>query len=34
MQALRRYNDHVATDPRVRTTMLTVGDGITLSQKL
>ncbi len=34
VRALRHYNDHAATDPRVRTTVLTVGDGITLSQKV
>lgn len=32
--ALRRYNDRAAHDPRVRTTILTIGDGITLSQKV
>lgn len=33
-KALRRYNDRAADDPRVRTTILSVGDGMTLSQKL
>lgn len=34
LDALQRYNDRAATDPRVRTTILTVGDGVTLSQRL
>ena len=34
LAALRRYNDRAAADPRVRTTILTVGDGVTLSQRL
>lgn len=34
VSALRRYNDRAAHDPRVRTTILTIGDGITLSQKV
>lgn len=34
LAALRRYNDRAATDPRVRTTILTIGDGVTLSQRL
>jgi caffeoyl-CoA O-methyltransferase len=34
LAALRRYNDRAAADPRVRTTILTIGDGVTLSQRL
>ncbi len=34
LDALRRYNDRAATDPRVLTTILTVGDGVTLSLRL
>ena len=34
LAALRRYNDQAASDPRVRTTILTIGDGVTLSQRL
>ncbi len=34
LAALRRYNDRAASDPRVRTTILTIGDGVTLSQRL
>lgn len=33
-EALQRYNDRAASDPRVRTTILTIGDGVTLSQRL
>lgn len=33
LRALRRYNDRAAGDPRVRTTILTIGDGVTLSQR-
>lgn len=33
LEALRRYNDRAATDPRVRTTILSIGDGVTLSQR-
>jgi caffeoyl-CoA O-methyltransferase len=31
--AIRRFNDHVATDERVERVMLAVGDGITLCRK-
>lgn len=31
LEALRRYNTRAATDPRVFTTILTIGDGVTLS---
>lgn len=34
LAALRRYNDRAAADPRVRTTILTIGDGVTLSRRL
>ena len=34
LAGLRRYNDRAANDPRVRTTILTVGDGVTVSQRL
>lgn len=34
LAALRRYNDRAAADPRVRTTILSIGDGITLSQRI
>lgn len=34
LAALQRYNDRAATDPRVRTTILTIGDGVTVSQRL
>lgn len=34
MVALRHYNDRAASDPRVRTTILSIGDGVTLSQRL
>lgn len=34
LAALRHYNDRAASDPRVRTTILTIGDGVTLSQRL
>jgi caffeoyl-CoA O-methyltransferase len=34
LAALRRYNDRAASDPRVRTTILTIGDGVTLSQRI
>lgn len=34
ISALRRYNDRAASDPRVRTTILSIGDGVTLSQRL
>ncbi len=34
LAGLRRYNDRAANDPRVRTTILTVGDGVTISQRL
>jgi caffeoyl-CoA O-methyltransferase len=34
LTALRRYNDRAASDPRVRTTILTIGDGVTLSQRI
>jgi caffeoyl-CoA O-methyltransferase len=33
-QAIRRFNDHVAADPRCDTVMLAIGDGITLCRKL
>lgn len=33
LAALRRYNDRAANDPRVQTTILTIGDGVTLSQR-
>lgn len=32
-EAIRRFNDHVAADPRCDTVMLAVGDGITLCRK-
>jgi caffeoyl-CoA O-methyltransferase len=32
--AIRRFNDHVAADPRVVTVQLTVRDGVTLVRKL
>ena len=32
-EALRRFNDHVAADPRVEKVMLAVGDGITICRK-
>ncbi len=31
--AIRRFNDHVAADPRCEAVMLTVGDGVTLCRK-
>lgn len=34
LRALRQYNDRASSDPRVRTTILTIGDGVTLSQRL
>ena len=33
-EAIRRFNDHVAADERVRTVLLTLGDGVTVVQKL
>lgn len=33
-EAIRRFNDHVAADPRCDTVMLAIGDGITLCRKL
>ncbi|MDQ3294049.1 MAG: hypothetical protein M3527_06330 [Actinomycetota bacterium] len=30
---MRRFNDHVAADPRCEAVMLTVGDGVTLCRK-
>jgi caffeoyl-CoA O-methyltransferase len=33
-EAIRRFNDHVRSDPRTDTVMLAVGDGITLCRKL
>ncbi len=34
LAGLQRYNDRAASDPRVRTTIITLGDGVTLSQRL
>ncbi len=33
-QAIRRFNESVAQDPRVDVALLTVGDGVTLARKL
>lgn len=32
--AIRRFNDHVAADPRTEAVLLTVADGLTLARKL
>jgi caffeoyl-CoA O-methyltransferase len=32
--AMRAFNDHVAADPRVRIAMLTIGDGVTVVQRV
>jgi caffeoyl-CoA O-methyltransferase len=33
-EALRRFNDHAAADPRTETVLLTVGDGFLLSRRV
>ena len=33
VDAIRAFNDHVVTDPRVEAVMLTIGDGLTLLRK-
>jgi caffeoyl-CoA O-methyltransferase len=32
--AMRRFNEHVAADPRVETVMLPLADGLTIARKL
>ncbi len=34
VQAIRRFNDRAATDPRVRTVLVPIGDGVTFVQRI